>query len=951
MPDAETIGTSLRLVAAAVEVSGHNEESMYPTLTGAIKDLLPTGFSVIVRAHDDDAENKPDMTIVDRSGGKLAVIEVKKPSTLLDAYSVPPNKTEHQVERYRRMDVPAVILTDSVRWYDVSECDVPIDKPTINFSDGSSSADEVAETELRNLLATLCKVRSRPNLETATLAITGVVDRINLMDSGRLARGWSIVRDGLGLVLDDDSLDLGGVGEIVVFTLLGMATQLPSLNDRDFVNEARSEWVEDARRWDSEELPSLMAATLRAFRDEDSRVGILGSNGWVEIRSIARWVADDAHGHWTRLSALWDSFLHRAGRRKTLGSWQTPYGVASYQAVQTSEALKSLGYLGINDDAVTIIDPCCGTGIYLEAVVSQCQLEGGHPESFNAPRGGLPRLLGVDISSTAIAASHIRLHSTGARPALYMTDTLAASGGTSIRSIFDAVGNRGNEIVGAALDDFDNVRKWASRDPARDPVIAIIGNPPYLRYGLDPSRYEPLGLGWYNELFESWRRGSGGRGSLQDLFVGFWAWAFDLCKRGHPAIEQLAPSDLLSVGNPDFFGVVSFITNRNWLDGKTFGPMRKWVSAHATLIDITDFGPGSRGGGAASWSDQPFPIETGTAIVTLVFNPRDETRQIKLCKGRWESGKVVAEPSIEVTTRQTQSLGAMVDLSWLAVSFERDLTNGISIVSGIRTGEDKQWIRTDGDREFGTRHAYRAFDNRWSPTVPPKPARRGVTPALGEAKASAFWRQERLFDHHRQFHADGGWYAVLQSASARSGPAIHPTRSLPDYHFFKGSEGGGIVRVAPGIAVPPDYREWADGHQLDGEMFWRYMLAAAHHIDYWTAGTALADQVAQQRVEPPITDDATKIKTLLSLADALIDLWSLVDVVAPPPTGRPGEWHFDNHDEADAIVVNGRRVLHEWRKARPGDWNKDRATEYSRSVAAVLKVFSIAQEVADTLSQ
>jgi hypothetical protein len=55
--------------------------------------------------------------------------------------------------------------------------------------------------------------------------------------------------------------------------------------------------------------------------------------------------------------------------------------------------------------------------------------------------------------------------------------------------------------------------------------------------------------------------------------------------------------------------------------------------------------------------------------------------------------------------------------------------------------------------------------------------------------------------------------------------------------------------------------------------------------------------------------------------------------------------------ESDAIVVNGRRVLREWRKARPGEWNLGQATEYSRSVAALLRVLSIAREVADALSE
>lgn len=268
-----------------------------------------------------------------------------------------------------------------------------------------------------------------------------------------------------------------------------------------------------------------------------------------------------------------------------------------------------------------------------------------------------------------------------------------------------------------------------------------------------------------------------------------------------------------------------------------------------------------------------------------------------------------------------------------------NLVNGVTRTNGIKTGNDRQWIRTEGDREFGTRHAYRAFGNRWSPTVPPA------------ASGVARWRRSQLFDPHQQFFGDGGWYSVLQSASALPGPAIHPTRFLPDYRYFKGSEGGGIVRVTPRITVSSDYREWAGDHQLDGDKFWRYMLAAAHHIDYWTVGTELAEQVAQQRVEPPLADDTQNIESLLSLADELIDLWSLDNVIAPPPTGRLGEWHFDRHDEADAIVVNGRRVLHEWRKARPDAWNLGQATEYSRSVAALLKVTGIAQEVADKLDR
>jgi len=737
----------------------------------------------------------------------------------------------------------------------------------------------------------------------------------------------------------------------VAFTLLGIATQLPDLDDRLFVSQANTEWSTEADTWDSEQLPTIMAATLREFRDEDRRIEILGSFGWVEIRSISRWMADDPTDRWKRLTDLWDSFLRNIGRRRTLGSWQTPRGVAEFQADQSARALQDLGYNGLADHAVTIVDPCCGTGVYLEAVVDQCKLEGSPPEAMNAPTGGFPRLLGVDISSTAVAASHIRLSPTGARPALYMTDTLAAAMSSSFISIFDSVGNQANQVVGAALDDFENVKRWASRDATRNPVLAIIGNPPYLRSGLDVSRYAPLRLGWQTDLWEQWRRGSGGRGSLQDLFVGFWAWAFDVCKQDHSAISDRTPAITGARDGPQrFYGVVSFITNRNWIDGSTFGPMRTWASAHASSIQITDFGPGSRGGGASVWSPQPFPIETGTAIVTLTFNPTDPSRRKTYSRARWEDGAVVIESTTDVESRYSRGPddNTRIEGSWVPSVDHRNLSRDVRTASGIRTGDDGRWIRTDGDSDFGVRLAYRAFDNRWSPTVPPRVPRPGTTPLPGDATVSARWRLVNLFNSHSQFITDGGWYAVLQSEEARPGPAIHATRFLPDNHFFSG-RGGKIVRVAPGLHVPPDYSEWAASHNLDGPTFWKYALAASHHLDYWIEGTALSTQLAQVRVQPLLVNEPTQITQMVILGGQLIQYWTLDDIDAPPPAGRPGAWHFEDHDSADTIIVNGRRVLYEWRRARPGDWNRLRAIEYSRSVYALQQVHQLAQQIQDLL--
>lgn len=940
----ERLTDATRLLAKARREADESvEDAAYSHLAAALNLLLPTGYEA--RILSETGPDKPDDLAIVRTAddGRVAFIEVKQPRTLRHAFT--DHGTGSQINRYRNHSIH-VLLTDIAHWYDLSDptiTDLP-EHPSLTIPSidtgrtptGKQLDPVLAATQrLRDIVTRICG--HRPDYRTthaAVRGITSIIQRIDNADRASLTRGWDAVKEGLGINADNHvSLDSAGVGELVAFTLLSIAAELTETNpldDNTFADTAYTEWQSN-RTWSTSDMPRPMRATLRLFRDEDGQCGgaLLGPDGWVTLRSIGWWLASDM-GHdsrWAHLSDLWDTYLSAQNRRGTLGSWQTPAAVAAFQAAEVATALRSLGYSGLADDNVTVIDPCCGTGVYLDAVLDQIVTEHASPTSIN---GDPPRLLGADISGTAVAATHIRIAPTGARPRLYMTDTLATGAGgveTVLPLEYSSIAD--NPIVADATADFHDVDRWASRTPDRPPVVAVIGNPPYLHAGLRADNYADVG--WLTDIFQHWLPGSGGRGKLRDLYVGFWAWAASLCEQPHPALGD------------NRRGVISFITNRSWIETSSFRTMRAWFVSRAARITITDFGPGVRGGGAASWSDQPFEVQVGTAIVTIIFDPSADANRIEYRRAVWVDGQVRIESESEVASELTPlANGTVVTESWAPQPEFRSLQDGIKTVSGILTADDKRWYQVESQQGFLTRCMYRAFDNRWSPTEPP---------AKDELRPGATWRLRDLFTAHREHVAAGGWYLLLQAKSAKPGPAAHATRHLMDYHAFN-SGGGRIVRVSPSAPIPTGYENWAIQHALAPDQFWTYILAACHHPGYWTDGHDYAIQLATNSLEPPLSDDPTVIASLIEHGHTLIDLWSL-DATRPVVfDGKPGDWHFDGHDTVDSITIHGRAVLAKWRADRPGPWRRRvEATEYARSVAALLDVAEIRDAIGGLLPE
>lgn len=924
LPPMTSNQTGRLLRQAAADGEAAKEYTMYPTVIQALSRLLPTGFEA--KSHGSAALEPvdPDISLHRKhGGGVVAVIEVKRPAKLPTAFQVG-DDGRHQIDKYREGDTP-VLLTDAIRWFDVTDGD-DLSLPLAAFDSGD---DETAKQQLKSKLHFVCGTRPKHTADSAVAAMAGIVEQINAACSDDLSASWEIVRDALGFDADA-SLDGAGVGEIIAFALLSIAAHCDDIDSAGFAGQAAAEWESDEHLGDLSSLPPMMRKALERFRLDPSSKQRFGAHGWQTVRAVAHHVTEGSGSlDWARLSALWDNYLHNVGRRAQLGSWQTPQGLARYQAQQTHEALVRLGYTtGLGDPDVTIIDPCVGTGVYLHAIVSEAEARNIDPEQFNGDpdtTGGKdqPRLLGADISPAAVAACQIRMESSRAAPRLFVADTLLASAGTGALSLFPT---SPHDLVNAMHHDRRELTEWASRDPSRRPILAIVGNPPYQRGGLDSVRYKDEG--WYSDVYASWLPGSGGGGTLKDPYAAFWAWAFQVCRQRLPG----TPSD----SRPFMWGVVSFVTNRTWILGDGHGPMRKWVRQSDARVDITDFGPGARGGKAGIWSKQPFDIQAGTAVVTVTFDPTAANKTMLYRKAEWVDGTVRVLPDSE---RSLTGCAPGSELQrWDRDPPKSSLLSGMKkpwVTPGVKTGNDSQIVTVKGSAER-IRHAYRTLDNRFIPrTVPPR----------DEQPPGGRWREETLFYPHLDHQAAGGWYAILPAHRAEPGPAIHATIHLPDYHMFKGSEGGTVVRVAECVPVPDDYGQWAASRSLDGPEFWLYALAAAHHPDYWTEGTVRAESLAVPAVEIPLADDKPTASKMVAIGRQLVDAWSVRGVKPRRPGRKDGEWQFWGHDAVKDTKVNGYPVLDRWRKARPEPWDMTVAAQYAEVVAALRRIRDLSEKV------
>ena len=251
---------------------------------------------------------------------------------------------------------------------------------------------------------------------------------------------------------------------------------------------------------------------------------------------------------------------------------------------------------------VLILDPAAGTGTFLHGVIDQIHQNildkgmGGMWDSYVAEHL-LPRLFGFELLMAPYAVCHMKLgiqlaetgytfHS-GERLRVYLTNTLEEAFELGTLPLFAS-------LIAEEANSAGKVKN-------EDPVMVIIGNPPY--------SYESENKGeWISGLIREYYEcdnaplGERNTKGLQDDYVKFIRFA-------QWRIERTG------------YGILAFISNHGYLDNPTFRGMRQSLMETFDDIYILDLHGNVKKKESApdgSKDENVFDIQQGTAICIMV---------------------------------------------------------------------------------------------------------------------------------------------------------------------------------------------------------------------------------------------------------------------------------------------------------------------------------------------
>lgn len=263
--------------------------------------------------------------------------------------------------------------------------------------------------------------------------------------------------------------------------------------------------------------------------------------------------------------------------RKELGVWYTPPELVRYMVSQVDRSLREdLGVAdGLADENVIVLDPACGTGAFLVETLRHIgrtlQERGeGAIAAEKLKRASISRLYGFELLTAPFVVAHLQiglaLRTAGApladheRAAIYLTNSLT----DWTQTVADTHYVMGNEFA-------DEVEQ-ARRIKRKEPILVVIGNPPYDGYAgfvpyTETAAEERALVDAYRTSTRTDLPRPQGQG-LNDLYVRF----FRIAER------QIAER----TGR----GIVCYVSNNSWLDGLSHPFMRDRFMKAFDLIRI-----------------------------------------------------------------------------------------------------------------------------------------------------------------------------------------------------------------------------------------------------------------------------------------------------------------------------------------------------------------------------
>jgi len=314
--------------------------------------------------------------------------------------------------------------------------------------------------------------------------------------------------------------------------------------------------------------------------------------------------------------------------RKDLGVWYTPKPIVEYMVERVDRLLRTQlnQSLGLASPAVRILDPCCGTGAYLTAVLHRIHrtlLENAGDDTALVPNtlrtAALTRVFGFEIMPAPFVIAHLQIASLLETARAPLTDQHRA-GVFLTNALTGWVPERHPQSV--IFEEFRREREDSEHIKQQDTILVILGKPYNGYAGIATIDEERDLTTAYREAIPGLPAPQGQ--GLNDLYVRFFRIA-----------ERRIVGDANVHGNQGGCGIVSFISNYSWLDGLSHTTMRdRYLKTFNDIyIDnlhgdrrISEYAPDGRTSETVfAVTGTSVGIKIGTAISTLVRKAKPNT--------------------------------------------------------------------------------------------------------------------------------------------------------------------------------------------------------------------------------------------------------------------------------------------------------------------------------------
>ena len=323
--------------------------------------------------------------------------------------------------------------------------------------------------------------------------------------------------------------------------------------------------------------------------------------------------------------------------RRELGVWYTPPEVVRYMVARVHESLqRDLGIeLGLADERVHVLDPCTGTGSFLiEALRTAARvLDEQHEDALvgqQVKQAALSRFHGFEVLPAPFIITHLQLglflaelgapldSDTDERPSVYMTNAL--TGWTE----------KSEQLL--PIEEFRTERAAAGNVKRAEPILVVIGNPPYNGFtGVGEEPGDDLVAPYKEGLSDApWEIT---KNKLDDYYIRF----FRVAER--------------RIAERTGKGIISYISNFGWLGDPSAVLMRRHLLNAFDRVYIDNLNGDSRETGKKTPAGEPDPsifssrlgrsgIQVGAAISLLVRTEgRSSTQPRVVYRDLWGSTK------------------------------------------------------------------------------------------------------------------------------------------------------------------------------------------------------------------------------------------------------------------------------------------------------------------------